>query len=196
MQGWVVGWVVGWLGGGKRRDPLVAKLTQRLWCSAGGGVGVKVGCGWLCRAWVQGLGVGGDVLGHRALVVKVPRRQSHAVAEGRGREWSYRPLASPRCWGRARRRGPRGRVCWFFSRGPRGPGTWTRERCPWLIHSCGRLGRSRALVGRIALEGGPGLGWSEAPFGQVPRPRKPTPLDSAPSRPHPFLGSSAHLLGA
>jgi hypothetical protein len=34
------------------------------------------------------------------------------------------------------------------------------------------------------------------PFGEVPKPPEPTPLDSAPSRPNRLLGSPAYLLGA
>jgi hypothetical protein len=36
----------------------------------------------------------------------------------------------------------------------------------------------------------------KGPFGEVPRPPEPTPLDSPPSRPHRLLESPVYLLGA
>ncbi len=84
------------------------------------------------------------------------------------------------------------RSAWFQERTPS-----TRERRPWLSHSCRGLGRetSRIGVAHGACGGGPGLMWSEAPFGQVPRRPEPTPLNSVPSRPHPLLGSLTDLTG-
>jgi hypothetical protein len=73
-----------------------------------------------------------------------------------------------------------------------------QERALWLFHRLGKLGREKSRCGaaRGAYGGGPGLLWSVASFGLVPRRPEPTHLDSAPSRPHPLLGPSAHLLGA
>ncbi len=68
---------------------------------------------------------------------------------------------------------------------------WTLERCPWLFHPFARVGREKSGFGGThgAFGGGPGLVWSEAPFGcPVPRPPKPTPQDSVPAGPIPSWG--------
>ncbi len=69
------------------------------------------------------------------------------------------------CRKRALRRGSRGWVRRLISRGLRAAraGAVARKQLQWLIHPCGGLGREKSRFG-----GGPGLGWSGAPFGDVP----------------------------
>ncbi len=93
----------------------------------------------------------------------------------------------------ARHRGPRGRVCRLFSRGPRSPerSPWMREPRPWHLCLSGGLGREKSCVRGRKARSGEDLVMSKGPFGEVPRPPKPTPLDSAPNRSHGLLGSPA-----
>ncbi len=53
------------------------------------------------------------------------------------------------------------------------------------------LAATKRALARLGASMVWGQGWSQAPFGQVPRRSETTPLHSAPNRPHPLLGSSA-----
>jgi hypothetical protein len=98
----------------------------------------------------------------------------------------------------ARHRGPRGRVCRLFSRarGPRERSPWTCEPRPWHFRLSFGLRREKSRFRGRKARSGEDLVMSKGPFGEVPRPPEPTPLDSAPNRPHGLLGSPAYLLSA
>jgi hypothetical protein len=85
-----------------------------------------------------------------------------------------------------------------YFRGARGPwerSPWTREPRPWHLRLSGGLGRKESRFRGRKARSGEDLVMAKGPFGKVPRPPEPTPLDSAPSRPHRLLRSPAYLLG-
>ncbi len=77
-----------------------------------------------------------------------------------GKSRPYGPLAPPPLPGPRARRGPRGRMCRFFSRGPERQ-SWTSGTSGqrrWLFRPCGGLAaRNRTLARRWALCGGADL---------------------------------------
>ncbi len=98
-----------------------------------------------------------------------------------------------------RRRGPHGRVCRLFSRGPRGPGRRGPASGAHLSFIRAEIlgTRQRPLAAHGAFGGGPGLVWGgQRPcLARVPRRPDANPLGSATSRSHPLLGPSSDLLG-
>jgi hypothetical protein len=97
----------------------------------------------------------------------------------RGRSWA------------ALHRGPRGRVCRYFrgARGPRERSPWTREPRPLHFRLSGGLGRKKSRFRKRKARSGEDLAMARGPFGEVPKPPEPTPLDSALSRPNRLLGA-------
>ncbi len=86
----------------------------------------------------------------------------------------------------------------LFLRGPRAPGAVAVDprAGPWRFRLSFGLGREKSRFRGRKARSGKDLVMAKGPFGEVPRPSEPTPLDSAPSRPHRPLGSLAYLLGA
>ncbi len=72
-----------------------------------------------------------------------------------------------------------------------GPGSGRRGPASRLS---GGLGREKSRVRGRKARSGEDLVMLKGPFGEVPRPPEPTPLDSPPSRPHRLLESPAYLL--
>jgi hypothetical protein len=101
--------------------------------------------------------------------------------------------------GRARRRGPRGRVCRVISTSagkPQERAPWTRERLPWLFHPC-RLGRENLCFGgtmRVRGRTWPGVVGGPFGFGRCPDHSNRPPWIWPPAGPILFLSHIPYLV--